>query len=111
MKKLKHFLSVLLLLSVVCSSVFSEQSYIITESELLQLEKNTQEQKAQIEILQTQLQTLKAEHQNLTMLQNQMKTYCDELENEKKIIKTISISSVAIFFVGGCFLGYKLAKE
>lgn len=111
MKRLKHFLSVLLFLSLVFSSVYSEQSYIITESELLQLEKNTQEQKAQITQLQTQLQTLKTEHQNLMMLQNQMKTYCEQLEKEKKIIKSVSIVGGCLLFVGGCFVGYKIAKD
>lgn len=104
MKKLKHFLSVLLFLSLVFSSVYSEQSYIITESELLQLEKNTQEQ-------ETQIETLKTEYQNLMMLQNQMKTYCEQLEKEKKIIKSVSIVGGCLFFVGGCFVGYKIAKE
>jgi hypothetical protein len=54
---------------------------------------------------------LKTEHQNLMMLQNQMKTYCEQLEREKKIIKSVSIVGGCLFFVGGGVLGYYLAKD
>lgn len=111
---------VLVVLLSVFSSLYGEDTYIITESQLTELEKNSQEQKNQITKLQNdlmtqqilvqdlkkQLEESKKESQNLEKQLQKTKTSLTKYEN-KKLSDTVLIAlttlcvGAGIGFVGG----------
>ena len=87
-RKSKIFLLVFVL--ALCQPLQSFcQSYLITEEQLAELEKNNNELKKSSE---------------------EMKKYCRNLENKNNVIKTFSIVGVSVSLVGGFFLGFGICQ-
>lgn len=103
MRKLRSFLLILVCSLVVLLQpcyVYGEQSYIITETELAQLEKNNEQQKKALEKLKTELQAMSKSYQ--------------KSEREKELICKFGIPTVCVgitlAFVGGFVIGYKTSR-
>lgn len=101
-RKLKIFLLVFVL--ALCQPLQSFcQSYLITEEQLAELEKNNNE-------LTTESMTLKKQVDELKKSSDEIKRYCRNLENKNNMIKTFSIVGVSVSLVGGFFLGFGICQ-
>lgn len=105
--KSKHFLLVLLLALCLCWPCVSQENqesqetmYLISESELVQLEMNLKMQKEQVEGLKIDLITL-----NHSL--HQANLSYQELEKEKQIYKWAGIGGGIVLFFAGFLIGYK----
>jgi len=109
MRKLKKSFVVLVFSLLVCSLVFSEQLYEITESQLLEIEQNNQKMlealtnaENKLEMFENSLETVEKQ------LQEQAKLLQKSEKEKKTLIKFVIPVCVVLSFAGGVYLGVKL---
>jgi septal ring factor EnvC (AmiA/AmiB activator) len=121
MVKLRRFLRALLLFFMVLSLPCYAQVYEITESELLQIEQNTQRIEQALSLARQELEksekALEVSQSKLTLLETQIQAQAkllQESEEEKKKLINIGIpaisATVVIVFIGGIVTGAKIGK-
>lgn len=110
---LRKLVAIVLLLLVVSSArLFAEQSFIITESQLNEIENLNTQNKKIISEQQTQLEELKKALANLETTHRELQKSYKKLEN-KNLIKGLTIGfsvGLASGIVGFYFLTVQIAK-
>ncbi len=116
MRKLKKSFVISVFSLLVCSLVFSEQVYEITESQLLEIELNNQmilealtKAENKLEMSENKLETFENNLEAVEkQLQEQMRLLQKSEDEKKMLTKYVIPISVILSFAGGVYLGIKL---